>query len=72
MAAAAAARSRARRSTAALLLVAPAALFMLLLFIYPFLYGLVLSFTAEGTAARSPTTRSSSPTDNLWPTIWTR
>ena len=32
----------------ALLLVMPAAAFMLLLFVYPFLYGLALSFNPEG------------------------
>jgi putative spermidine/putrescine transport system permease protein len=53
-----------------LLLVVPGAAFMLLLFVYPFLYGLVLSFQpAEGDALRNYTHFFT--TDNLWPTIWT-
>jgi putative spermidine/putrescine transport system permease protein len=51
-------------------LVMPATVVMLLLFIYPFLYGLLLSF--------NPTTGDwlanywkFFTTDNLWPTIWT-
>jgi putative spermidine/putrescine transport system permease protein len=52
-----------------LLLVVPAAAFMLLLFVYPFLYGLVLSFNpkAGGTLANYAHFFT---TDNLWPTIW--
>jgi putative spermidine/putrescine transport system permease protein len=54
----------------ALLLVAPATLFMLLLFIYPFLYGLWLSFApAQGDWLENY--RKFFTTDNLWPTIWT-
>ena len=53
-----------------LLLVAPAAAFMLLLFIYPFVYGLILSFEPnEGGALANY--RKFFTTDNLWPTIWT-
>jgi putative spermidine/putrescine transport system permease protein len=52
------------------LLVVPAALFMLLLFIYPFLYGLWLSFAPkEGGALANY--RHFFTTDNLYPTIWT-
>ena len=54
----------------ALLLVVPAAAFMLLLFVYPFLYGLGLSFEPkEGGALGNY--RQFFTTDNLWPTIWT-
>jgi putative spermidine/putrescine transport system permease protein len=53
-----------------LLLVVPGAAFMLLLFVYPFLYGLVLSFQpTEGGALHNYTLFFT--TDNLWPTIWT-
>src|SRR5437867_10883033 len=53
-----------------LLLVVPAAAFMLLLFIYPFLYGLGLSFEPkEGGALANY--QHFFTTDNLWPTIWT-
>lgn len=53
-----------------LLLVLPAAAFMLLLFVYPFLYGLVLSFNPKegGWLANY---RFFFTTDNEWPTIWT-
>jgi putative spermidine/putrescine transport system permease protein len=53
-----------------LLLVLPATLFMLLVFIYPFLYGLMLSFTPTegGTLANYIKFFT---TDNLWPTIGT-
>jgi len=53
-----------------LLLVVPAAAFMLLLFVYPFLYGLVLSFNPKegGWLANY---RFFFTTDNEWPTIWT-
>ena len=53
-----------------LLLVVPATLFMLLLFIYPFLYGLWLSFQPKdgGTLANYAKFFT---TDNLWPTIGT-
>jgi putative spermidine/putrescine transport system permease protein len=54
----------------ALLLVAPAAVFMLLLFVYPFIYGLLLSFEpAQGGWLENY--RKFFTTDNLWPTIWT-
>jgi putative spermidine/putrescine transport system permease protein len=54
----------------ALLLAAPATLFMLLLFVYPFLYGLGLSFTpAKGDWLANY--RTFFTTDNLWPTIGT-
>ena len=54
----------------ALLLVVPAAAFMLLLFVYPFLYGLVLSFNPkEGNWLANY--RFFFTTDNEWPTIWT-
>src|SRR5215467_4776598 len=53
-----------------LLLVLPAAAFMLALFVYPFLYGLQLSFEPkEGGALANY--RHFFTTDNLWPTIWT-
>jgi len=53
-----------------LFLVVPAAAFMLLLFVYPFLYGLVLSFNPKegGWLANY---RFFFTTDNEWPTIWT-
>src|SRR5205807_9033006 len=54
----------------ALLLIVPAAAFMVLLFVYPFLYGLMLSFEPkEGGALANY--RVFFTTDNLWPTIWT-
>ena len=53
-----------------LLLVVPAALFMLLLFIYPFLYGLILSFEPKNGGALANYAQFFT-TDNLWPTIWT-
>src|SRR5215475_13478375 len=54
----------------ALLLVVPAAAFMLLLFVYPFLYGLGLSFAPkEGGALANY--KHFFTTDNLYPTIWT-
>ena len=43
---------------------------MLLLFIYPFLYGLVLSFKPKEGGALANYTHFFT-TDNLWPTIWT-
>src|SRR5947208_7532148 len=54
----------------ALLLAIPATLFMLLLFIYPFIYGLALSFTPpkDDWLAHYRTFFTS---DHLWPTIWT-
>src|SRR3982750_2418832 len=53
-----------------LLLVAPGALFMLLLFVYPFLYGLWLSFTPKEGGALGNYAHFFT-TDNLYPTIWT-
>jgi putative spermidine/putrescine transport system permease protein len=53
-----------------LLLVVPAAAFMLLLFVYPFLYGLALSFNPKEGGALTNYTHFFA-TDNLWPTIWT-
>jgi putative spermidine/putrescine transport system permease protein len=53
-----------------LLLVIPGAAFMVLLFVYPFLYGLALSFNPpKGDALENY--RHFFTTDNLWPTIWT-
>ncbi len=53
-----------------LLLVVPAALFMLLLFVYPFAYGLLLSFhPVDGGWLGNY--RKFFTTDNLWSTIWT-
>ena len=54
----------------ALLLVVPAAAFLLLLFVYPFLYGLWLSFNPKdgGWLANY---KLFFTTDNEWPTIWT-
>ena len=53
-----------------LLLVVPGAAFMVLLFVYPFLYGLALSFNPEKGGALANYTHFFT-TDNLWPTIWT-
>jgi putative spermidine/putrescine transport system permease protein len=54
----------------ALLLVVPAAAFMLLLFVYPFAYGLLLSFEpAKGGWLANY--HKFFTTGNLWPTIWT-
>jgi putative spermidine/putrescine transport system permease protein len=53
-----------------LLLVMPAAAFMLLLFVYPFLYGLALSFNPKEGGALANYSHFFT-TDNLWPTIWT-
>src|SRR5947199_8748732 len=54
----------------ALLLVLPATAFMLLLFVYPFLYGLGLSFEPnEGGWLGNY--RHFFTTHSLWPTIWT-
>ena len=52
-----------------LLLVVPAAAFMLLLFVYPFLYGLWLSFQPKEGGALANYVHFFT-TDNLWPTIW--
>src|SRR5438067_12080184 len=53
-----------------LLLVVPAAAFMVLLFIYPFVYGLVLSFEPKQGGALA-NYKFFFTTDNEWPTIWT-
>ena len=53
-----------------LLLVMPAALFMMLLFIYPFLYGLLLSLNPPK-GDWLDNYQKFFTTDNLWPTIWT-
>ncbi|HXX84689.1 MAG TPA: ABC transporter permease, partial [Casimicrobiaceae bacterium] len=53
-----------------LLLVAPAAVFMLALFVYPFLYGLELSFEPKEGGVLGNYEHFFT-TDNLWPTIWT-
>ena len=55
----------------ALLLVVPAAAFMLLLFVYPFLYGLVLSFNPQNGGGWLANYRFFFTTDNEYPTIWT-
>ena len=52
------------------LLVLPATLFMVLLFIYPFLYGLWLSFAPKEGGALANYSHFFT-TDNLYPTIWT-
>ena len=52
-----------------LLLVIPAAAFMLLLFVYPFLYGLALSFNPKEGGPLANYAHFFT-TDNLWPTIW--
>jgi putative spermidine/putrescine transport system permease protein len=52
------------------LLVVPGAAFMLLLFVYPFLYGLALSFNPKEGGALANYEHFFT-TDNLWPTIWT-
>jgi len=54
----------------ALLLAVPAAALMLLLFIYPFLYGLMLSFEPKEGGAFGNYVHFFT-TDNLWPTIGT-
>ena len=43
---------------------------MLLLFVYPFLYGLALSFNPKEGGALANYAHFFT-TDNLWPTIWT-
>jgi putative spermidine/putrescine transport system permease protein len=53
-----------------LLLVLPATMFMVLLFIYPFVYGLTLSLNPpKGNWLANY--QKFFTTDNLWPTIWT-
>ena len=52
-----------------LLLVVPAAAFMLLLFVYPFLYGLLLSFRPKEGGILANYAHFFT-TENLWPTIW--
>lgn len=54
----------------ATLLVVPAAAFMLLLFVYPFIYGLVLSFEPK-TGGALANYQKFFTTANLWPTIGT-
>ena len=54
----------------AILLVVPAASFMLLLFVYPFLYGLFLSFEPKDALTVENYRRFFSD-ERLWPTIWT-
>ena len=53
-----------------LLLVVPATAFMFLLFVYPFLYGLGLSFEPKE-GGWLGNYKHFFTTDNLWPTIWT-
>src|SRR5512143_535121 len=70
---AAAAPGQARAGPAfdrAVLLVVPAAAFMLLLFVYPFLYGLFLSFEPKDALTVENYRRFFSD-ERLWPTIWT-
>jgi putative spermidine/putrescine transport system permease protein len=54
----------------ALWLVVPAAAFMVLLFVYPFLYGLLLSFEPKDALTVENYRRFFSE-ERLWPTIWT-
>ena len=55
-----------------LLLVAPAAIFMLVLFVYPFFYGLILSFNPmDATTGWLANYEKFFATDNLWQTIGT-
>jgi putative spermidine/putrescine transport system permease protein len=54
----------------AVLLAVPAAAFMLLLFVYPFLYGLWLSFEPKDVATLDNYRKFFSD-PRLWPTIWT-
>jgi len=61
--------ARAVGSNRALLLVAPAALFMLLVFVYPFIYGLLLSFHPMIEGGTFANYVKFFTTDNLWPTI---
>jgi len=51
-------------------LVVPGTAFMLLHFVYPFLYGLMLSFN-PGKGGALANYQKFFTTDNLWPTIWT-
>jgi putative spermidine/putrescine transport system permease protein len=53
-----------------LLLVLPATAFMLILFVYPFLYGLGISFEPKE-GGWLGNYQHFFTTDNLWPTIWT-
>ena len=62
--------ARASRSTGRCCWSLPAAAFMLLLFVYPFLYGLWLSFKPKEGGALANYAHFFT-TDNLWPTIWT-
>lgn len=52
-------------------MVVPAAAFMLLLFVYPFLHGLVLSFNPQNGGGWLANYRFFFTTDNEYPTIWT-
>jgi len=61
---------RGSRIDPAYLLLTPATLFMLLLFVYPFLYGLLLSFEPEKGGWLS-NYRTFFSNDRLWPTILT-
>ncbi len=63
-------RSPAPRSTACCCWSYRRAAFMLLLFVYPFLYGLALSFEPKEGGALGNYAHFFT-TDNLWPTIWT-
>jgi putative spermidine/putrescine transport system permease protein len=54
----------------ALWLVVPAAAFMILLFVYPFVYGLMLSFEPKD-ALTTDNYRKFFSDERLWPTIWT-
>lgn len=53
-----------------LTLIAPATLFMVLVFVYPFVYGLLLSFTPQEGGWLANYVKFFT-TDNLWHTIWT-
>jgi putative spermidine/putrescine transport system permease protein len=63
--------ARAVGADKALLLVVPAALFMLLVFVYPFIYGLLLSFNPMNGGDWLANYTKFFTTDNLWPTIGT-
>lgn len=72
MSAASASHARAAGFDRTLLLLLPATAFMLLVFVYPFLYGLMLSFTPmEKDAGTLANYIKFFTTDNLWPTIGT-
>ncbi len=69
MSGAAALREKGAPFDRTLLLVVPATAFMLLLFVYPFLYGLWLSFMPKE-GGHLANYAHFFTTDNLWPTIW--